>query len=468
MLTAKDNEYISRVGPGTPMGNLLREYWLPALQCKEVEGPDSPPLRFRLLNENLIAFRTTSGTVGVIQNACPHRGASLFFGRNEEEGLRCVYHGWKFDVTGQCVDMPSEPAESNFKAKIKARAYPCVERNGVIWMYMGPRETPPPLPEMEWNVLPDGQYRIGMNLRECNWVQATEGGIDSAHSAILHSTMDFARLEATGVREFIFGGRSHAPCTYETHMTEAAVIGGARRPAIEDGFDWWRCNVFVMPFYTMIPSNSGNLGGHAFVPVDDENTMCWNISWNPDRPLPERNFNQQAFPTSDGGFKPDTSDWIGRWRQVADQTNDYLRDYEAENSLRFSGIISGNLQDSGIQESMGAIIDRTQEHLGQTDSMIIQMRRRMMRSAKALAETGQSPAEIDNTALVKLRSLEMILPNGADWLEAGKEWMLGRAKVPPPEAAKVAAPPPRSPNDPLRDTALVIGAPVSPPPIRAR
>jgi phthalate 4,5-dioxygenase oxygenase subunit len=469
MLSAPENEYLSRVGRGTPMGDLLREYWLPALQSKEVSGPDSPPLRFRLLNENLIVFRVTSGQLGVVANACPHRGASLFFGRNEEEGLRCVYHGWKFDVTGQCVDMPSEPAESNFKTKIKAVSYPVIERNGIIWMYMGPRETPPPLPEMEWNLLPEGQYRIGMNLRECNWVQATEGGIDSAHSAILHSTMDFARLEATGVREFIFGGRSHSPCSYETYVTDAAVIGGARRPAIEEGYDWWRCNVFVMPFYTMIPSNSGNLGGHAFVPVDDENTMCWNISWNPDKPLPERLFNQQAFPTSDGGLKPDTTDWVGRWRQVADKTNDYLRDYEAERSLRFSGIISGNLQDSGIQESMGAIIDRTQEHLGQTDSMIIQMRRRMMRSAKGLQETGQSPAEIDNTELVKLRSLEMILPRGADWLEAGKEWMLGKTKVPPPQASLVAQPPPRSPNDPLRDSALVIRTPVAvKPTIRTR
>jgi phenylpropionate dioxygenase-like ring-hydroxylating dioxygenase large terminal subunit len=463
MLTTSENAFLCRVGPGDPMGRLLREYWLPALQSKEVPAPDGPPLRFRLLNENLIAFRVTSGKLGVIANACPHRGASLFFGRNEEEGLRCVYHGWKFDVSGACVDMPSEPAESNFKSKVKAHAYPVVERNGVVWMYMGPRETPPPLPEMEWNVVPEGHYRIGMNVRECNWVQAVEGGIDSAHSAILHSTMDFARFEATGVREFIFGGRSHAPCYYETYVTEAAVIGGARRPAIEEGYDWWRCNVFVMPFYTMIPSNSGSLGGHAFVPIDDENTMCWNISWNPDQPLgPARVQGQQpGYRRGDGGFHPDTTDWMGRWRQVADKTNDYLRDYEEEKTLRFSGIVSGNLQDSGIQESMGAIIDRTQEHLGQTDSMIIQMRRRMIKSARLLLESGQPPAEIDDTSLVKLRSLEMILPRGADWLDAGKEWMLGRSKVPPPEAGLVAKPPPRSATDPLRDTALVIKTPLA-------
>ena len=153
MLTSEDNELLCRVGPGTPMGDLMRQYWIPALLSSELPEPDGPPVRVRLLGENLIAFRDTSGKVGLIQNHCPHRGASLFFGRNEEDGLRCVYHGWKFDATGACVDMPSEPAESNFKAKVRARAYPCVERNGVVWAYMGPRPTPPPLPDLEPNML---------------------------------------------------------------------------------------------------------------------------------------------------------------------------------------------------------------------------------------------------------------------------------------------------------------------------
>src|SRR3954467_6352982 len=168
MLSARDNDVLCRVGPGTPVGNMMREYWIPALMSSELDSPDGPPQRLRLLGENLIAFRTTSGEVGLIQNACPHRGASLFFGRNEEEGLRCVYHGWKFDTAGACVDMPSEPAESNFKNKVKAKSYPVMERNGVIWMYMGPRAVPPPLPPMEFNVLPEGHTRIGMLMRRCN------------------------------------------------------------------------------------------------------------------------------------------------------------------------------------------------------------------------------------------------------------------------------------------------------------
>src|SRR6266542_439107 len=190
MLSAAENDLLCRIGPGTLMGDLLRQYWIPALIPREMPEPDCPPMRLRLLGENLIAFRTTSGSVGIIQNACPHRGASLFFGRNEEEGLRCVYHGWKFDVTGQCVDMPSEPAESNFRTKIRATSYPCIERNGMIWTYMGPREVPPPLPEFEFNTSPAEMcYHPGMVVYECNWMQSMEGDIDSSHIDYLHSRL---------------------------------------------------------------------------------------------------------------------------------------------------------------------------------------------------------------------------------------------------------------------------------------
>src|SRR5438046_2315486 len=157
MLSKQDHEYLCRVGPGTPMGDVFRQYWIPSVRADELPGPDSPPLRVMLLGEPLIAFRTTSGAVGLMQNSCPHRGASMFFGRNEEEGLRCVYHGWKFDVHGNCVDMPSEPAESNFKTKVRVKSYPVRERGGVIWAYFGPRVEPPLLPDLEANMLPEGE-----------------------------------------------------------------------------------------------------------------------------------------------------------------------------------------------------------------------------------------------------------------------------------------------------------------------
>ena len=179
MLSAKENQELCEVGPGTLMGDLIRQYWIPSLVPSEVPEPDSPPVRLRLLGENLIAFRATSGAVGVLANACPHRGASLFFGRNEEEGLRCVYHGWKFDVNGACVDMPSEPAESNFKSKVRAKAYPSVERNGIIWTYMGPRAVPPPLPDVRPNL--ESACTVLKFVQNCNFMQAVEGDIDTVH-----------------------------------------------------------------------------------------------------------------------------------------------------------------------------------------------------------------------------------------------------------------------------------------------
>src|SRR5438132_2987893 len=186
MLKQEDNELITRVGPGTPMGNLMREYWVPAMLSSELPHADSDPVRVMLLGEQLIGYRDSSGKIGLLPNNCPHRGASLFFGRNEEAGLRCVYHGWKFDVDGNCLDMPNEPAESDFKHKVKATAYPCVERNGLVWSYMGPRETPPPLPDLEANNLPEGEYSVSAIQRECSYLQALEGDVDTSHVGFLH------------------------------------------------------------------------------------------------------------------------------------------------------------------------------------------------------------------------------------------------------------------------------------------
>src|SRR5436309_1069134 len=165
MLSATDNEILSRVGPGTPMGDLVRQYWLPVMQSSELGETDGRPMRVRLAGEDLILFRDSDGKIGLLANNCAHRGASLFFGRNEEAGLRCVYHGWKFDVSGRCVDMPNEPPESNFKDKVRQQSYPCEERGGVIWTYMGPRETPPPLPALEWNMVPAEQRYLALRVQ---------------------------------------------------------------------------------------------------------------------------------------------------------------------------------------------------------------------------------------------------------------------------------------------------------------
>src|SRR5919199_2435417 len=190
MLTREDNALLTRVGPGTPMGKLLRCFWLPFALDSELPQPDGDPIRVRLLGEDLVAFRDSNGQVGLLAANCPHRGASLFFGRNEECGLRCVYHGWKFDTSGACVDMPNEPAESNFREKIKAPAYPCRERNGIVWTYLGPRGEPPPLPELGWALVPALQRQSLRYARACNWLQALEGDIDSSHVNYLHRRLN--------------------------------------------------------------------------------------------------------------------------------------------------------------------------------------------------------------------------------------------------------------------------------------
>src|SRR6266850_6133046 len=271
MLSREDNELLCRVGPGTPMGNLMRQYWIPAARSDELPAPNAPPLRVRLLGESLIAFRVTSGKVGLVANSCPHRGASLFYGRNEAEGLRCVYHGWKFDVTGACVDMPSEPLESNFSQKVRAVTYPCVERGGLIWAYLGPRPTPPPMPELEATML--AESRIQVYQRECNWMQALEGDIDTGHTVYLHlGSVDASEVPPDSWARYALADR--AP-RYEVTDTDFGVMYGAYRPAEADT-NYWRIANFLFPFYAMVPT--GVLGlevrVRAWVPMDDGHTLA--------------------------------------------------------------------------------------------------------------------------------------------------------------------------------------------------
>ncbi|MCH6546129.1 MAG: Rieske 2Fe-2S domain-containing protein [Deltaproteobacteria bacterium] len=184
MLSREDNERLTRTGRGTPMGDLMRRYWIPAMLTWELPEPDCPPIRVRLLGEDLVAFRDTNGVVGVLDNHCPHRRASLFFGRNEECGLRCVYHGWKYDVDGHCVDQMNEPIQ--FKDKVHLAAYPTIEQGGAIWAYMGPTELQPPPPMFAWTQVPSSHRHVTKVVQDCNWLQGLEGGIDTSHAQILH------------------------------------------------------------------------------------------------------------------------------------------------------------------------------------------------------------------------------------------------------------------------------------------
>jgi nitrite reductase/ring-hydroxylating ferredoxin subunit len=414
MLSREDNELLCRIGPGTPMGNLMRQYWVPAALSSELPEPDGPPLRVKLLGEDLIGFRTTSGAVGLIRNSCPHRGASLFYGRNEDEGLRCVYHGWKFGVTGACVDMPSEPADSNFRSKVRAVAYPCVEQGGLIWAYLGPRSTPPPLPALEAVMRPGSAIQVYQ--RECNWVQALEGDIDTCHTVYLHlGSVDADEVPAGSWARYALADR--AP-RYEVADTEFGVMYGAYRPA-EAGTDYWRIANFLFPFHAMVPT--GVLGLEVrvrmWVPMDDEHTLAILVTHA--APPPGRNVGRQVVGPPE--LLPNTTDWYGRFRCVAAGDNDYLIDRKAQKGISYTGIDSIFIQDQAVTESMGAVYDRTQEHLGTSDMMVIRTRKRLLEAAKALRDSGTVPPGVDDPGVYAVRSGGVILPRGADWIEATRE-----------------------------------------------
>jgi nitrite reductase/ring-hydroxylating ferredoxin subunit len=447
MLSREDNELLCKVGSGTPTGALLRQYWIPALMSSELPERDGAPVRVRLLGENLIAFRVTSGKIGLIQNHCPHRGASLFFGRNEEEGLRCVYHGWKYSCEGHCVDMPNEPEESNFKSKIHATAYPCVERNDIIWTYMGPRQTPPPLPDIEPNMLPQGEYQVQKVLRECNWFQGLEGDIDTSHLGFLH--LGAIKPEQTKPGTFDYYNVNDRAPKYEVVDTEFGTSYGAYRPAEADTY-YWRIAHFLFPFFTMIPT--GILGMQvlvrAWVPVDDNHIMFWSIAAPRSRVgngaaggaagLSAGGRPVAAAGSRAGGFEflPDSPDWTGKFRLAQNKDNDYLIDRDAQRTTSFTGIAGIHQQDQAVTESMGPIYDRTQEHLGSSDAMVIRTRRRVINAARALRDNATTPPGVDDPAVYRYRSGGVILPRDAEWLEATKGLRRAFAPAPPEQIAR--------------------------------
>jgi phenylpropionate dioxygenase-like ring-hydroxylating dioxygenase large terminal subunit len=436
MLSKEDNELLCRIGPRTPMGDLMRQYWIPAIASEELPQPDCPPLRVKLLGEELIGFRATSGEVGLMQNACPHRGASLFFGRNEEEGLRCVYHGWKFDVAGACVDMPSEPAESNFKSKVRARAYPTYERNGIVWTYMGPREEPPPLPQLEANMLTGGAYMKYVYHIENNWMQGWEGEMDTVHAAFLHGGA--TRVEDAKPGSFAYYQTRQRDAVFSVLDTEWGTSYGVRRPAEEDTY-YWRIAHQLFPFYAMVPT--GVLGleirFRAYVPMDDYNTLVWTVTGRKD-PLPNTPRGMPQLGTGELEYLPNTIDWFGRFRLTQNMANDFQVNRDVQKSGEsFSGIRGIRQQDAAVTASMGPIYDRTHEHLGTTDALIIRTRRRLIAAAKALRDEGILPPGVDNPEIYAQRSGGVILPRSADWWDATQD--LRRGFVEHPELAPLAA-----------------------------
>lgn len=425
MKAAQDSIDLTQVGPGTVMGNLMREYWIPALKTSELIA-DGDPTRLLLLGEKLIAFRDSSGRVGVMEHQCPHRCASLFLGRNENDGIRCIYHGWKFDVDGNCIDMPSVPAGQDFKHKVKARAYRVAERAGLVWVYMGNRVPLPPLPMIEVTSLAEAELDITFIQRDCNWMQSLEGDIDTSHFGFLH----VGHLEAEDVppgHALEHTATERAP-EYKVRDTPWGTSYGAYR-GVKDSSGaaktYWRFANFLFPFWTQQPQGEfgRNVHARAWVPLDDGHTMFIFIRWktqlkSPRDPL----LNGQSL----GGSKPAAeylpinTDWLGRWRLKANESNDWLIDREAQRTNRiYSGIDNIHLQDQAVTESMGPITDHAREHLGPGDLMIARTRRRILQAARALRDQGTPPpGALDPEVFMQSRSGYFLAEPTVEWLQA--------------------------------------------------
>ena len=406
MLNAADNILLTRTGPGTPMGELFRRFWVPVLLSCELPKPDGPPKRVRILSEDLIAFRDSSGRVGLTEPSCPHRGANLFWGRNEQGGIRCAFHGWKFDVDGKCMDMPSVPNSAEYCKRIRLKAYPTCEHGDMIWAYMGPGEAPP-FPELEFTLVAPPQRFVSKKFQASNWAQACEGGLDTAHFSFLHMSVAedeealrkaVAHADASQAIERILWMKRDGMPRFSTIAHPAGlVIGGAR--TADEGRLYWRISQFLMPNHGLAPNAfpGESFHGQTWVPIDD--TSCWIYcyTWNPEREITaaERENYRNSFAVH---AKVDEN-----WVPLANQSNDYLIDRDEQANNSYTGIVGVSEQDACIQESQGPIADRTREHLGPTDLGIVRFRQLVLGAAKALAN-GQPPAAAHAAAAYRVRS----------------------------------------------------------------
>jgi phthalate 4,5-dioxygenase oxygenase subunit len=431
MLTHEDNELLVRTGPGTQMGAVMRLYWIPFLLAKDV-AVDGQPHRVRLMGEDLVAFRTTSGSVGLVDHACPHRGAPLVFARNEEDGLRCVYHGWKFGIDGKCRDMPAEPADSPYCSKMRIKSYPVKERNGVLWTYMGPdAESAPELPMIEWNLVPEEQVVVSMRIQECNWLQALEGEIDSAHAAILHG-----RVDVGGVINEWRQAQDLAP-TFEVGQQDHGLSIASRRKIGEDK-NYIRVNQFLLPFWTFVPPQAQypDLSGHAWVPVDDHNTLCVMFSYHPSHEFYEktRKVFKEGYAGRETGH-PSNGSYEQRainqpypiyWSKM-NRANGFQFDYESQTNKYYSGLPGLWIQDAACQSGVSPIYDRSKEHLGVSDTGIARTRRLLLDTVRKLASQNIRPVSSTEPEKFMVRAVSLTVPAGSDWMDSGREFM--KAKI---------------------------------------
>lgn len=416
-----EHEILAATGAGTPMGALLRRYWMPALLAREIEAEGSP-VRLRLLGENLIAFRTAEGKVGLLGERCAHRGASLYFAKNADCRLRCWYHGWQYDLEGNCVDQPNEPPQSQFKDKVKQKAYPCLEKNGVVWAYLGPKDKRPPLPALEYVTLPESHVFVSKRIQHCHWTQGMEGDLDSAHLSILHNDLLRQRAADPRNRSASWAMRATQP-RIELEPLPNGLLMAARREAEPDTY-YWRINQWFLPGFTNWPIPGDNpQAGHAWVPIDDAHCQVFTFSWHPARPLRAAEIAQMRAgsdvhtPVEPESFVP-----------LHNAANDYAGPNALAPRQPWMGVTALQAQDIAMTESMGPLYDRTQENLVASDAVIAQARHRLIAAARDLAK-GVEPPGGDPEAY-RFRPLAMELPRSvAQWRDAVAERMAARPET---------------------------------------
>ncbi|HEY1506993.1 MAG TPA: Rieske 2Fe-2S domain-containing protein [Stellaceae bacterium] len=412
-----DHLLLAETGPGTAMGNLLRRYWTPFILSSELVAGGAP-VRVKLMGEDLIAFRNTDGNAGLLGERCAHRGASLYFGKNADCKLRCWYHGWQYDLDGNCTDQPNEPPQTQFKQHVKQKAYPCVERNGAVWTYLGPKDKQPPLPEFEWLNVPESHVHVAKRVQHCHWTQGLEGDIDSSHLGFLHGHAISLPVNSNPAANLRLG--QGAP-EFSVRLTPGGLVQATRRVAA-DGRDYWRVGQWFYPGFTTIPPRGGDqpLQGHSWTPIDNGNSLVFTFTWHPARPLSDEeltrindgtNFHVHLTPDS---FAPRAS-----------KANEYAAPGFENEKQPWMRIKYFQDQDICVTESMGPLYDRTQENLGNSDLVVARTRGRLVEAARDLARGVEPPGREPSD--FRLRPVSVLLPKETpSWFDAVGEAMDAR------------------------------------------
>ena len=391
MLSATDNAYLNTSEPNTPMGNYLRCHWHPVALSEEVAKPDCAPIRLKVMGEDLLLFRDSKGNTGLIEPFCAHRGADLFFGRNEECGIRCIYHGWKYDIHGNCIDMPNVPKDAAYHGKIKIKAYPTQEFADMVWAYMGPPDIQPfEVPQLEAGLVPPSHRYVTKRLVECNWTHSMEGALDTAHFSFLHMPAPAFRKDdssniAADESRIRWLRNDPAPRFKIIDHEVGFLIGGARNA--DPGDHYWRLTQYMLPTHSITPSAMPNetYYGYSWVPIDDYSCWMYVYAWHPDQAISD----EERKKYIKGGYGQFAELGPG-YVPLRNRSNSYLMSREEQKTISFTGIRGIAEQDQMAQESQGYMIDRTKENLSPTDVGIIRFRKLLLQEAKAFA-AGKNP-----------------------------------------------------------------------------